>query len=123
MTVLLPDSFSLKSYPENFGKGKTEPERDLFGYWLPTMLCFACFVQIFSEIVNLDLDKRAIKLSKKNCESNGINAHFVVADAQALPFQISSFGVVTSFSVVEHLGNQNSFLHDVNRILREEGFS
>lgn len=75
----------------------------------------------FSEIVNLDLDKRAIKLGKKNCESNGINAHFVVADAQALPFQISSFGLVTSFSVVEHLGNQNSFLHDVNRILRDGG--
>lgn len=85
--------------------------------------CFASLVlsKPFSEIINLDLNKRTIKLGKKNCNSHGINAHFVVADAQALPFKMSSFDMVTAFSVVEHLGNQNNFLLDVNRILRDEG--
>lgn len=88
--------------------------------------CYHCFASLvlsksFSEIVNLDLDKSAIKLGKKNCESNNINAHFVIADAQVLPFQLSSFDVITSFSVIEHVGNQNIFLREVNRILGDGG--
>jgi ubiquinone/menaquinone biosynthesis C-methylase UbiE len=75
----------------------------------------------FSETVNIDIEKRLIERGKKNCENNSVNAHFTVSDAQKLPFQDSSFDFITSFSLIEHLSNQNRFLHEVNRLLRKNG--
>jgi ubiquinone/menaquinone biosynthesis C-methylase UbiE len=75
----------------------------------------------FLETVNIDIEKWIIKRGKKNCRNNCVNAHFAVCDAQKLPLKDSTFDIITSFSVIEHLSNQNDFLHEVNRLLRNNG--
>ena len=77
--------------------------------------------ETFSEIINLDLNKRAIESCKENCESRGINAHFVVADASVLPFKNSCINVITAFSLIEHLRNQHDFVCEVSRIVGDKG--
>ncbi len=75
----------------------------------------------FSETVNTDIEKWAIRSGKQNCKNNCINANFIASDALKLPFVDSSFDVITSFSLIEHLNNQNELLHEANRLLRENG--
>lgn len=75
----------------------------------------------FSETVNTDIEKRMIGRGKQNCKNNGVNAHFIASDALKLPFMDSSFDVITAFSLIEHLSNQNEFLHEAKRLLRKNG--
>jgi ubiquinone/menaquinone biosynthesis C-methylase UbiE len=78
------------------------------------------FSSCFSEMVYVDVEKWMIERGIGKCGKEVV-AHFVVSDAQQLPFKESSFDIITSFSLVEHLSDQEGFLHEVSRLLRKNG--
>jgi ubiquinone/menaquinone biosynthesis C-methylase UbiE len=46
---------------------------------------------------------------------------FVRGDCQNLPFKNQAFDLLTSFEVIEHIDNQNSFLKEASRVLNQNG--
>jgi SAM-dependent methyltransferase len=50
------------------------------------------------------------------------NLEFCEADCAALPFADASFDVVVSFETIEHIAAQESFLDEIARVLRPDGF-
>jgi ubiquinone/menaquinone biosynthesis C-methylase UbiE len=79
------------------------------------------FNNYFSEIINLDLDRETFKSVKENGTHKRANTHFIIADAQALPFKNSSIDMATAFSVIEHLPDQDAFIDDVSRTIKKDG--
>lgn len=75
----------------------------------------------FSEIVNVDINRQAVKSGKENCKSKNVDANFIIADAQRLPFKQGSFDVITSFSIIEHLDDQKHFLEGTQELLNNDG--
>jgi 2-polyprenyl-3-methyl-5-hydroxy-6-metoxy-1,4-benzoquinol methylase len=65
------------------------------------------------EIMGLDL-KRAIAWD----DLNKYGPKFQVGDALDLPFVSEQFDAVISFGSMEHTNNENSFLSEVNRVLK-----
>lgn len=47
--------------------------------------------------------------------------HFIVADANHLPFREFSFDVLTMTEVLEHLDDDETYLKNVNKILKNKG--
>lgn len=47
---------------------------------------------------------------------------FVQGDALRMPFANSSFDVIVSFDVVEHVRDDHSFLKECHRVLRKDGY-
>ncbi len=49
------------------------------------------------------------------------NIQYLRADCHSLPFASRTFDVVTSFELIEHLPNANSYLSEVGRVLKPSG--
>ncbi|SEM14232.1 Methyltransferase domain-containing protein [Mesobacillus persicus] len=76
----------------------------------------------FKQVVALDLTPEMLEKAKGFIESNGIrNAAFVQGDAENLPFPDESVGTVTCRIAAHHFGNPDSFLNEVNRVLKDKG--
>lgn len=72
-------------------------------------------------ILALDIDKKAlIKIKNESLT----NAHFIMADAKALPFRTICADKVFALELVEHLpeGIELTFFKEVNRVLKEKGY-
>ena len=50
------------------------------------------------------------------------NVHMVVADARFLPFRDEVFDMISLFSVIEHVSNQEAVIKDVFRLLKANGY-
>ncbi len=79
------------------------------------------FKDCFSEIINLDVNKKKTKLCKQNCCENGVKGHFITADASKLPFRKSCINVISAFSLIEHIQNQSVFIKEINQVLQKGG--
>jgi len=82
----------------------------------------ACiFSKYFSEIFCLDILRQNLINTRKIFKDNNVLAYFIIGDAQKLPFKEKSFDVVSAFSLIEHLPEQQGFMKELNRILKEKG--
>lgn len=68
-------------------------------------------------IVGVDLSIKNLHEMKKRYR----NLELVIADAEFLPFKISSFDKVFAFGVLEHVPNPFSALNEIARCLRKQG--
>ncbi len=74
-----------------------------------------------SRVVGIDIDAGQLELARKKV--NGLaNASFIEADATSLPFADSSFDVVVSLGVLQHITNWEGALGEITRVLREGGY-
>lgn len=71
------------------------------------------------KVVGVDIEKKAIEYCKSNY--NEKNLEFVCDDCTKLNVDDSSFDIVVSFEVIEHLLSAESFLSEVKRILKKNG--
>jgi len=71
------------------------------------------------KVVGIDNSKEAIEYCKNNYQSK--NLEFKIGDCEELNFSDSSFDVVASFELIEHLKKPESFLSGVKRILKKDG--
>jgi len=74
---------------------------------------------VFEHVVGLDISREMIKV----CKSKGLGnkAHFLVADAENLPFRDGIFDIVTMHAALHHLPSPSSCFKEIRRILAAEG--
>ena len=73
------------------------------------------------EVTGFDLSPRAIELAKKRFQFEGLNAKFIVGNAEEMAIPDSSVDVVYSCGVLHHTPNIAAAFKDVYRILRPGG--
>ncbi|OGM02043.1 hypothetical protein A2115_02565 [Candidatus Woesebacteria bacterium GWA1_41_8] len=71
------------------------------------------------KVVGVDLSKQAITYAQKHYKTK--DTSFKVCDALNLPFTNSLFDIVVSFETIEHLQNQQAFIKEVKRELKNNG--
>jgi SAM-dependent methyltransferase len=70
-------------------------------------------------IVGIDVSVQAIEAaSSTHAEPN---IEYRVVDGGSLPFKDRSFDLVSSFQVIEHVDHVEPYLHEIRRVLRDEG--
>jgi ubiquinone/menaquinone biosynthesis C-methylase UbiE len=76
-----------------------------------------------AEYVGVDMSLRKLRLAKNKSRQNGIsgNSHFVLADAEYLPFNSSVFPVVTMIEVFEHFLNPSVIIDELARVVVGSG--
>jgi len=75
--------------------------------------------QSCSSITGVDVSPVAIETAKKKYQRS--NLTFTVVDGITLPFEDHTFDVVTSFQVVEHLVDYNTYFNEIRRVLKPDG--
>lgn len=76
-------------------------------------------------VVGIDPSLGAVLAARRVSSQLGVNARYVVADTRYLPFAAHSFDVVFSFSVLQHLSQENVriALSEVARVMKPKGMS
>lgn len=75
-----------------------------------------------SFLVGLDITLRDLLVARKNARSQGhINASFVLASAEFLPFKDASFNKVLGVDVIEHLPDDKKAVLEAGRTLKPKG--
>jgi SAM-dependent methyltransferase len=72
-------------------------------------------------IVGVDVSESAIAFAQKRYPAKNLNFRQIQADEDALPFPDSSFDVVLSFQVIEHVPDPPRYLAEVRRLLTKDG--
>lgn len=75
------------------------------------------------EVVGLDPSLGAVMAARRVSQQFGVGAHFVVADARYLPFPQAATDVVFSYSVLQHLSDEDfkQCVREANRVLSPGG--
>ena len=74
-----------------------------------------------SRVTGADIAPAAIAHARSRYAGRS-NLEFREADCAALPFADASFDVVVSFETIEHIAAQETFLDEIARVLRPDGF-
>jgi GT2 family glycosyltransferase/SAM-dependent methyltransferase len=71
-------------------------------------------------VVGVDIDEQSVKHANLNYDTP--NLTFAVGDARDLAdFDEDSFGAVVAFEMIEHLGEQDRVLDEIQRVLESDG--
>lgn len=75
------------------------------------------------EVSGVDISEQAIAWAKDWSSGKGLQIDFRVADIVALPFEDSTFDVVVSHGVLDHVSSEVSqkAIHEVRRVLKTGG--
>lgn len=74
-----------------------------------------------ARVVAIDIGWEFVSFGEHLASANDAPTRFLQAEACTLPFPASSFDVVTSLEMVEHLPNWPEFLQEAHRVLRPGG--
>jgi len=74
-----------------------------------------------AEVTGVDLTPRHVSLARQHLEEMGLRAEVREGDAEALPFEDSSYDRVSSNGVLHHTPNIDAALGEIRRVLRPEG--
>jgi len=71
-------------------------------------------------VLGVDISEEAIRFAQGNFKM--ANVQFLVGDCSRLSLKSGSVESITCFEVVEHLVDQDAFLNEIQRVLKEDGF-
>ncbi len=71
----------------------------------------------YTKVVGIDISFDMLKVAKSKCAK----CHFIVADAEYLPFKDNSFDIITLSLVYRHLLDKEKFLKEALRVLKGKG--
>ena len=72
-------------------------------------------------LCGIDLTPRAIELTHQHLALHGLESELEIGDAEDLPFEDESFGLVYSFGVLHHSPDTSRAIREVRRVLRPGG--
>jgi SAM-dependent methyltransferase len=74
-------------------------------------------------VIGVDPFLRAIRAARRVASALDVEATFVVADGRYLPFAAGTFGMVHSYSVLQHFSPEDVGLtaHEIGRVLAKDG--
>lgn len=72
-----------------------------------------------ASVIGVDVSRTAIVAAEEIHKKEGLS--FQVIDGGRLPFDDSSFDMVVSCQVIEHISDTKSFLQEITRVLRPNG--
>lgn len=72
----------------------------------------------FENVIGLDISRKMIEVCKAREVSR--NAHFIIGDAENLPFRDNTFDIVTMHAALHHVPSTLKCLKETNRILPKE---
>lgn len=75
-----------------------------------------------SELIGIDVVKKTVDWANKHW-GNSRKIKFVVADAQDLPFESSTFEAVFALEVLEHVFDPVKVLSEIKRVLKNNGYA
>lgn len=79
------------------------------------------FAQAGANLHGVDLTPRAVEITRRRLEMQGLVSDLRVGDAEALPFADGRFGVVYSWGVIHHSPNTTQAAREILRVLRPGG--
>lgn len=71
------------------------------------------------KVIGVDISQEAIDYAKKQYQNEKIE--FLQGDATNIPLENDTIDVIVSFETIEHLKNQEKFLREVKRVLKNNG--
>jgi len=75
------------------------------------------FSSVSDNIIGIDISEEALRTARSRYNT----PTFLKADAIELPFQNECFDAVVALEVIEHVHNQEKFILEILRTLKEEG--
>jgi SAM-dependent methyltransferase len=81
----------------------------------------AYLAEVAEEVIGIDYEEKVILEAQNKYKK--INLNFVAMDATKLRFKESSFDIVCSFQVIEHIPENKllSYLSEIKRVLKDDG--
>ena len=70
--------------------------------------------------MGIDKSIQTLKHSVEKYYSNNIN--YVASDVTCTPFENKTFDIIYAFEVIEHIKNDNDFLSEMKRLLKDDGY-
>ncbi|MDO8503215.1 MAG: class I SAM-dependent methyltransferase [bacterium] len=77
--------------------------------------------QAFPNSTGCDIDKEAIRATRRILKEVGVKAPVIVYEGRRLPFSDNSFDIVTSIEVIEHVEDPDRMLREIWRVLKPDG--
>lgn len=74
--------------------------------------------RLSTEVVAIDISVNAVKFARKKFG----RAHFIVADAEALPFRSYVFDATVASEIIEHVLHPESLLYEMRRVTKINGY-
>ena len=118
-------------YQSNFGKEVDEIEKDIVDCLISEipkteMLELGCgtghwttyFLNKGFNITAIDSSETMLNIAK----SKNINAKFMIADAQNIPFKDESFKIISSITMLAFVDNQDAVIQEVYRVLKKNAW-
>ena len=93
------------------GRGKTSLDVGCAHAYMVELLTDLGYKAYGCDLSRLYLAKYAKRVTKD----------LVLCDAQKLPFHEESFDIITAMELIEHLGNQDEFLHNCFKCMKPKG--
>ncbi|VVB88183.1 Ubiquinone biosynthesis O-methyltransferase [uncultured archaeon] len=72
------------------------------------------------KVVGIDKSIQTLKHSTEKYDSKNID--YVASDVTCTPFENKTFDTIYAFEVIEHIKNDDDFLSEMKRLLKEDGF-
>jgi ubiquinone/menaquinone biosynthesis C-methylase UbiE len=79
------------------------------------------FARAGGDVYGIDLTEKAVELTRKRFEQEGLSGHFQQASFIELPFEDNMFDVVYSFGVLHHSSETGQGIAEIERVLRPGG--
>ncbi len=79
------------------------------------------FARAGANLHGVDLTPRAVEITRRRLEAQGLASDLRVGDAEALPFPDGSFDVVYSWGVIHHSPNTAQAAREILRVLKPGG--
>ncbi len=79
------------------------------------------YAQEGAEVAGIDITEAGIDLCRKRFASLGLRGHFVVGNAEELPFESDTFDCVCSMGVLHHTPDTEKAVDEIYRVLKPGG--
>lgn len=83
---------------------------------------FCYWLSLHNEAVGTDIVRAGMDRTRRKYAQNSAEAHFLLSDAQKVPFRKSCFDVVVLAEVLEHIPTPAYALGEIRRVLKPGGF-